>query len=276
MKAGRVYSLKITGNLLDDVTCLLDTAGFEERLEGCGRVLIKPNLVEALDPPVTTPVGLVDKVVEYISERCGGCEVVVGDGTGSLDYDTCHVFDRLGYTEMAERQGVKLTDLNEEPLVRLSNPALSRWKEMYLPRICIESFLISLPVLKAHTLAGVTLTMKNMMGTVPPSHYQAGGHWKKSSFHNRIQESILDLNRYRTPDFTILDARAGMQEAHLYGPVCDPPPGLLLAGHDPVAVDAHGASLLKMDWRAIDHIRNADGELGAAEPLEIIQALTAG
>ncbi len=153
-------------------------------------------------------------------------------------------------------------------MVKLSNPALKRWPEMYLPRIVMESFLLSVPVLKAHSLSCVTLTMKNVMGCVPPAHYQAGGHWKKSAFHERMQESILDLNRYRTPDFTVLDATVGMAEAHLWGPQCDPPLGLLVAGFDPVAIDAYGAGLLKRDWREIEHISRANGELGSAEPPE--------
>jgi uncharacterized protein (DUF362 family) len=89
-----------------------------------------------------------------------------------------------------------------------------------------------------------------------------------------MQESILDLNRYRTPDFTVLDATVGMAEAHLWGPACDPHPGVLAAGFDPVALDAYGAGLLKRDWRTIDHISLANGEIGSAEPLKIEDAVS--
>jgi uncharacterized protein (DUF362 family) len=256
------------------VFSLLDAtraAGLCERLSGAGRVLIKPNLVEAIRPPVTTPVGLISAIVDYIRERSPETELIVGDGTGAAGYDTPRAFEELGYTEMAEKKSIDLVDLNTEPLVKLSNPGLSRWPEMYLPRIVMESFLLSVPVLKAHSLSCVTLTMKNVMGCAPPLHYQAGGHWKKSAFHEMMQASILDLNRYRTPDFTILDATVGMAEAHLCGPACDPPPGLLVAGSDPVAVDAYGAGLLKKDWRTIEHISRSHGKLGRAEPLEIVE-----
>ncbi|MEN8143305.1 MAG: DUF362 domain-containing protein, partial [Thermodesulfobacteriota bacterium] len=113
-------------------------------------------------------------------------------------------------------------------------------------------------------------TMKNMMGCAPPRHYERGGHWKKAAFHQNVQDAILDLNRYRTPDFTILDATVGMQKAHLWGPVCDPPPNKIVAGVDPVAMDVYGAGLLGRDWRRIGHLAKANGELGYAEPLEII------
>jgi len=60
-----------------------------------------------------------------------------------------------------------------------------------------------------------------------------------------------------------------MPEAHLWGPVCQPPVERLLAGFDPVAIDAYAAGLLGIDWRQIGHIALADGSLGRAEPLVI-------
>lgn len=233
------------------------------------KILIKPNLVKAEEPPVTTPVELVEAVADYLAENVPGVEIAVGDGTGSLEYDTEHVFESLGYSRLSKRKDIRLVDLNKETLVRLADHRCERWPEMHLPKITMESFLISLPVLKAHSLAGVTLTMKNMVGICPPSHYCKSGRWKKAAFHERIHEAIRDLNRYRTPDFTIIDATVGMQEAHLWGPTCDPPPKLLFAGYDPVAVDAFGCGILKRDWRKIGHINMAHGELGSAAPLRL-------
>jgi uncharacterized protein (DUF362 family) len=255
---------------------LLQAAGLIDKLPPNKPVLIKPNLVEAMEPPITTPVELIATLIEYIQARSPKTEIIIGEGCGSLSYDTLHCFEALGYTAMAGKMGVKLVDLNHAPLVRRSKKECSRWQEMHLPQLAYDSFLISVPVLKAHTLAGVTLTMKNMMGLAPPSYYRQGGNWKKASFHDRIHKAILDLNRYRTPDFTLLDATIGMQEAHLWGPTCSPPPSRLAAGVDPVAIDAFGASLLCMDWRTVDHICLAHGELGFAENLQIIEEDIAG
>ncbi|HHL39072.1 MAG TPA: DUF362 domain-containing protein [Deltaproteobacteria bacterium] len=273
---GRVWKAEFSGRWQEPVAALLDASGLAGEIGERRRVLIKPNLVEALAPPVTTPAALVEAVVAYVRRRLPRCEVVIGDGTGSLDYDTFHAFRVLGYEELARRRSVRLVDLNTEPLERLEDPALERWPVLFLPRIVMESFLISVPVLKAHTLAGVTLTMKNMMGAAPPLHYQAGGHWKKSAFHAGIHEAVADLNRYRSPDFTVLDATVGMSEAHLWGPTCDPPPGLISAGFDPVAADAYGAALLGRDWRSIGHIAAVDGELGRAAPVEVVDVSCAG
>ncbi len=253
----------------ESVPRLLDATGLPDRLAAEKRIIIKPNLVEPLKPPITTPVELIAALVDFIHASLPHLEIIIGEGCGSSSKNTWQIFDTLGYSKLADRTGVTLLDLNEAPLVHMQDSKCGRWPEMYLPRIVFESFLISVPVLKAHSLAGVTLTMKNMMGLVPPAHYQQGGHWKKAAFHQNIQEAVFDLNRYRTPDFTLLDATIGMQEAHLWGPTCDPPPNRLAAGYDPVAMDSYGCSLLGIKWNSVGHLDMAHGILGSAAPLTV-------
>ncbi len=247
---------------------LLDASGLGVELFNHPLILIKPNLVEAINPPVTTPVGLIASIIDYVRERAPQSTVIIGEGTGSLKYDTFHAFSELGYTRLSVEKNVALMDLNGENLVHMENQEYKRWPEMYLPAILEEAFLLSVPVLKAHTLASVTLTMKNMMGCVPPSHYQGNGAWGKSSFHQGMHEAIFDLNQYRTPDFTLLDATIGMAQAHLWGRHCEPPVNKLAASWDPVAIDSYGTSLLQKNWQDIDHIRLAHGVLGTADPLQ--------
>ena len=250
---------------------LLKKAQLSEALRAKDRVLIMPNLVEILQPPITTPVGIIEEIVNCIQADLPHIAILIGEGSGALEYTTMDTFDALGYLSMAREKGVTLIDLNEAPLTHFRNSKCRRWPEMHLPEILFDVFLISVPVLKAHSLAGVTLTMKNMMGAVPPKYYQQGGHWKKASFHQNIQEAVFDLNQYRTPDFTVLDATVGMQEAHLWGPTCNPPHNIVAASFDPVAIDSYGTNLLKRRWQDIGHIKMADGILGSASPLEVVQ-----
>lgn len=265
---GTVWTTKCSSRL-KDVYNLFDHAGLEHHITK-PTVLIKPNLVEALQPPITTPVELIEAIVLYVKEKLPGKRVVIAEGTGSTDYDTFHCFDLLGYCEMASENNVELIDLNKEDWLVRERSDCQRWPQMHLPKLLDDVFLLSVPVLKAHSLSGVTLTMKNMMGCPPPAHYQQGGHWGKSSFHTNIQDAVIDLNRYRTPDFTLLDATIGMAQAHLWGPQCDPPVGRLAVSWDPVAIDSYGCSLLGRNYKDIGHIKNGDGVLGQAQPLEII------
>jgi len=111
-------------------------------------------------------------------------------------------------------------------------------------------------VLKAHSLADITGSMKYMIGLAPPAHYSGRhGSWKKAVFHGNMQQSIIDLNQYRTPDLTIMDATIGLAEYHLGGSRCDPPVNKLLGGFDAREVDREAARLLGMDWKIIGHLR---------------------
>lgn len=264
-----VYTTRID-SWAESAARLLDAVGLARRLVEEKLVILKPNLVEALEPPITTPVALVEALVDYLQQHVPHCRIVIGEGTGAINYDTFHCFASLGFTEMAKRKNIDLVDLNVETCTKRTIPGCSRWPELYLPQILDTAFLLSVPVLKAHSLAAVTLTMKNMMGCAPPQYYRRGSSWGKSAFHDRVDEAIFDLNRYRAPDFTVLDASVGMAEAHLWGRQCEPPVGRLVAGWDPVAIDSYGTSLLSKRWQDVGHIRLAHERLGRAEPLEIV------
>jgi len=244
---------------------LLERSDLGKQVGQYETVLIKPNLVEILAPPITTPVDLVEQIVLYLLDYVLADRIVIGEGCGATNHDTHHAFKELGYTSLAQRQNIQLIDLNTAKLRHREDPRLTRWPEMYLPEILDDAFLLSVPQLKAHSLSGVTLTMKNMMGCAPPAHYKGGGAWNKAAFHTKIHNAIFELNYYRTPDYTILDASIGMAKAHLWGPQCSPPVKRLAASFDPVAIDSYGTGLLGRDWREIGHIVMADGILGDAE-----------
>lgn len=244
---------------------LLEQSGLGKQAAQYKTILIKPNLVEILAPPITTPVDLVEQIILYLLNYINEKRIVIGEGCGATQHDTYHAFKKLGYTELAQQRNIELIDLNTAKLRHRTNQNLSRWPEMHLPELLDDALLLSVPQLKAHSLSGVTLTMKNMMGCAPPLYYQGSGAWNKAAFHTNIQEAIYELNRYRTPDYTLLDASIGMAKAHLWGPQCSPPVQTIAASFDPVAIDSYGAKLLGRDWKMIGHITMANEILGNAE-----------
>lgn len=241
----------------------LDAIGAEPVLAEQTRIVIKPNLVQDSPPPVTTALSCVAALVRYLRDRTDA-KLVLAEGSGESMLSTIQIFDRQGYFALAEEYDLKLIDLNQAPLLRLVRSDCKVFPEFWMPKLIMESFVISLAPLKAHSLSEVTLSMKNMIGCAPPSHYQRGGHWKKSAFHRQIHQSIFELNLHRKPDLAIIDAKNGLSEYHLGGPLCDPPPNKIVAGFDPVAVDAAGTKLLGRDWRQVEYLNLADGVLGSA------------
>jgi uncharacterized protein (DUF362 family) len=230
----------------------LDEVGAHDILARQERVLVKPNLINASPPPVTTPVECCEAVLNYV-RGCGPAEVLIAEGTGDAHLETDDVFETLGYSALAKRLGVRLVDLNHEDTVALKNGKCRVFPTFHMPRIAMECYIVSVPVLKAHSIADITGSMKNMMGLAVPRHYQAGG-WKKSAFHRHMHEALLDLNRHRRPELTLMDATVGLAEYHLGGRRCDPPVNRLLAGYDAQQVDREAARLLGMDWKSIPHL----------------------
>lgn len=241
----------------------MEMLGADQILAHQKKVVIKPNLVNTSPPPVTTPVQLVSAIAHYI-KSVSNAEIVIAEGCGAPLYNTHRPFRKLGYTDLAKSNGFTLVDLNDAETVKLADQRCCFFPEFMMPRLVMDSFLISVPVLKKHFLAKVTLTMKNMLGCAPPDHY-GGFIWKKSRFHKDMHRSIFEMNLYRRPDLTILDASVGLACHHLGGPKCKPHVGKLIGGFDPVAVDACGGELLGVDWRDVEHISLAHTVIGHAD-----------
>lgn len=232
----------------------LDAINAHEQLASQTAVLIKPNLINSSPHPITTPVECCAVIIDYI-RKYSKAEIVIAEGCGDAHMETTEVFKHLGYTALAEKFGIPLIDLNYAPLKSMKNPDCTVFPEIYLPEIAFSHYIISVPVLKAHSLARMTGTLKNMMGFVPPEHYSGNyGSWKKATFHNKMQQSIIDLNRYLVPHLSMMDCTLGMAEFHLGGAHCDPPVNKLIAGYNPWEVDRKAAELLGLDWRRIGHI----------------------
>lgn len=238
----------------DSVSEVLDAVGAKKILSEQSSILIKPNLINASPFPVTTPVECCEAAVRYI-KACSDADIVIGEGCGDPSYETDDIFRILGYKDMAKRHDVQLADLNDIPLRKLKDESRSALPEIYLPEIAFTHFIISVPVLKAHSLATITGTLKNMMGLLPPEHYSNGnGVWKKALFHKHLHQAITDLNTYRTPDLSLMDASVGLADYHLGGRECSPPAGKLIAGFNPLEVDREAATLLGIDWKTVPHL----------------------
>ena len=232
----------------------LDKIAAYKKIAGQSAILIKPNLTTASPHPITTSSECCKVIIEYIREY-SKAKIVIGEGCGDANYETDEIFNNLGYTVIAEKYGVSLLDLNYGPVKILKNSNCPVFPKMYLPEIAFNHYIISVPVLKAHSLAGITGTLKNMMGFAQPEYYSGlYGIWKKAVFHKKMQQSIIDLNKYLVPNLSIMDCSIGMADFHLGGPQCDPPVNKIIAGYNPWEVDREAAGLLGLNWKNIEHI----------------------
>lgn len=230
-------------------------------------VVLKPNLVE-FDPQgvINTNPIVIGATVEAF-RRLGAHEVTVAEGPGHRR-DNEYLLTTSGLLEVLRDTGVRYVDLNNDAVraARLLS-WYTEFGQLYLPETILDADLIvSMPKLKTHHLAGVTLSLKNMFGVVPGSVYG----WPKNPLHwAGIQNSILDINAALTiPRFNIVDGIVGMEGN---GPIQGEPrsSGVLVFGTDPVAVDATCARLMNINpWR-IRYLEEAARFLGNAGTDEI-------
>ncbi len=242
-------------NYKSSVYEILDQLNAEKTFSKQKNILIKPNLVNDSPFPVTTSYECCEAIVSYLREKTNAT-IVIAEGCGDPTYETSEIFEILGFDKISKKYDVPLIDLNHEPLIRKNNNKCSEFPEVYLPLVAFSNYIISVPVLKAHSLSGITGTLKNMVGFAPPKYFsEAGSIWRKSRFHNNIHQAILDLNNYVTPDFSLMDATVGLVDYHLGGNTCSPPVNKLIAGFDATAVDRIAAELLGIDYKTIGHLK---------------------
>ncbi len=205
------------------------------------RVVIKPNLVEYRpDRVINTDPRVVDAVIT-LCKREGAAEIIVAEGPGH--WRNVHFLVReSGLGAVLDKHGVRFVDINhDEPVKVLNLGRLTRLDHLYMSRTVLNAdVLISLPKLKTHHWTGVTLSLKNLFGTLPGICYG----WPKNELHWRgIPHSVVDISCTRPANLSIIDGITGMEgDGPLHGTARHV--GALVMGLDPVAVDATGARLM--------------------------------
>jgi desulfoferrodoxin (superoxide reductase-like protein) len=90
-----------------------------------------------------------------------------------LDPMQRYVFEQLGYADLAKTLHVPLINLHSGELVEVAVPGGFVFDKITLHKCLTEiDMLCSVPMMKTHQLATVTLGMKNLIGTFPGTIYQ--------------------------------------------------------------------------------------------------------
>jgi len=230
------------------------------------KVLLKPNLVGPDPLGVTNTHPAVIAASRESLLRLGAAQVLIGEGP-ALDRDTEAILESIGLRHYAGPLAGVFVDLNVDDVEKvLLKTTASRLKELYLPKTVLGAdFVISMPKLKTHHWAGVTLSLKNMFGIVPGSCYG----WPKNVLHwAGIDSAILDINAAVRPDFAIVDGIVGMEGN---GPIQGEPKnsGVLILGDDPVAVDATCCRVMGLLPEKVRYLTQAGILLGHIQPDKI-------
>jgi uncharacterized protein (DUF362 family) len=223
-------------------------------------VLIKPNYIDTSHPStgITTDARVIEGVVAFLKKN-EVKEIIIGEGAGMGD--TLEAFKIGGVDDVARRWKVRMVDLNKDEFVEVHPPNARTLKKVKIAKTALESTIVSVPKLKPHRWAGATLSLKNMMGAMTP----------KGSMHGHLSQNIVDLASVIKPSIAVIDGIIAGEGHETSGNPVEM--NLVIAGTDPVAVDAVGTAVMGIPVEHVKHLSLAEEcGLGTCN-LERIQVL---
>ena len=238
-------------DLLDRVRRLFVDHGVELRGK---RIVLKPNLVEFdSDTAVNTSPALVLAVLEAC-RALGAAAVRIAEGPGHRR-TTWDLAEAAGYFKTIPDFESIFTDLNLDEISEVTLPRSAKGlHSLWLPRTALDcDLLVSLPKMKTHHWAGVTLGMKNLFGLVP--ELSTAGP-RMSCTGPGSMRAYVAINSAVPNLFTIVDGVEGMEGN---GPIQGrrKHAGVLVAGADRVAVDATCCRVMGVNPELVRHLTMA-------------------
>jgi len=221
---------------------LLEVIKPEEEINEDTLIGIKPNLVVAKHSGsgATTSPEIVEGLIEYLkSKRRNNIVIMEGSWVGDR---TSEAFKVCGYEELSKKYDVPLIDLQKDDYKTYE---LSGLKINICDSVVKVDYLINIPVLKGHCQTNITCALKNMKGCIPDS--------EKRKFHTLgLHKPIAYLNKLIKQNLIIVDGLNGDLNFEEGGnPV---QMNRIIAGKDPVLIDAYAAQLLGFRLEEVPYI----------------------
>ena len=252
--------------------------GIKEVAKGKNRILLKPNLVNTNPSDTTNP-----KVVEALAKlmKNAGKEVCIGEaGAASIrNIDTsvqgyvCRtknvdilkaiqddIFKSTGYDDLSKRFGIPLENLHVGNMVKMKVSDNFVFKEIYVHKTMSDVDLVcSVPMMKTHGLATVTLALKNiglggypgmMYGTVRSLVHQEGIKLEPTG----TSAITIDMVKANKLGLSVIDATTAMEGQ---GPSVSRGGNLvnmnlIIASKNALAADMIAANIMGFDPMEID------------------------
>jgi uncharacterized protein (DUF362 family) len=238
-------------------------------------VYIKVNGIDFKKHCYTSP-EVLEAVINYLKSKGANVNVMENSTQANM---TRIVFSINGYKEVCERTGANIIYLDEENFHEFEfkgkrsideDPKGYILKTFRLPSTIVKIMeeretitYINIPKLKTHSMARVTLGIKNQWGF--PQHADRG----KDHNYN-LHSKLVDVYELIQPDITIIDGTEGTINGH-YPPTAWEdklviPFNILIGGRDTLAVDVVGARIFGLTLKEVPHLKIAsDRGLGVAD-----------
>jgi uncharacterized protein (DUF362 family) len=219
-------------------------------------VAIKPNMLTARAPEyaVTTNPDVVAALVTLAFEA-GARDVVVFDRPTAPPRN---VYEVSGIADAVKSAGGRMKILYDRDFERIEIPegrVLTSWP-LAVPAFDADVF-INVPIAKTHGLAGLTMSIKNLMGIMGST---------RGLIHQDFSQKIVDVNTLVRPHLVVLDAyRILTAHGPSGGNLSDvKQTRQVIIGTNQASVDAYGTTLFGMKPTDLTYLKVA-GARGIGE-----------
>ncbi len=250
MSLSRVSVVDAGGDIWDAVRRGVEFVGGLE-LEWADHVIIKPNICNSKNPygMVNTDLRVIEAIVDFVKEKTDTVTVVESDNISGTAEKRA---EESGLLALLGELGVEFLNLSRDDFEVHEVAGV----KLRLPRTVLGADrFVNVPKMKTcgHTL--VTLSMKNLFGVVQRA--------KKKKLHRKLDEILPYLAKVVRHDLILVDGVTAMEGN---GPVIGTPKelGVVVAGFNPVSVDAVCSRMMGFDPGKIGHIARAR-EMGLGE-----------
>ena len=259
------YNTPIRGHILDG----LKELGMNRTAVQGKRVLLKPNLVEPHEKSAhinTHPLVVRGAIEAFL--HLGAGAVIVAEGSGHRR-DAILILEESGFADVLVEDRIPFVDLNRADVFVMDNKGgLAPLRSFILPKeLGRADIIVSMAKMKTHHWVGVTLSMKNLFGTLPGDYYG----WPKNVLHQAgIAECVHDITATIKPHLAIVDGIVGMEgDGPIMGSAVKT--GVLVMGRNLPAVDATCARIMGINPQKVPYLADAATTLGPIEDSEIKQ-----
>jgi len=236
-------------------------------LKSSKEVYIKVNGIDFKKHAYTSP-KLLEAVIRYLSNNQAKIHVMENSTQANM---TRIVFAINGYKKVCDDLGVDIIYLDEEKTKIFNfegkksskeDPKGYNLKTFRMPETIVRIIenrdlitYINLPKLKTHSMARVTLGIKNQWGF--PQHADRG----KDHNYN-LHSKLVDVYGIIRPDITIIDGSGGGTIHGHYPPTAWEdelviPFNILIGGRDTLSVDVIGARIFGLTIDEVPHLKMA-------------------
>ncbi len=226
------------------------------------QVVIKPNFtrVKKEEWLASTHVDGVSALCEVLSSFYKG-RILIAEGTGP-GTPLQEAVDSYQYSALQKRFPVEFFDLrsDEQRIVYILDPEMApvpvRTSRLLLDP---DTYLVSAAVLKTHTLAAVTLGLKNIVLAAPCNNGVDNDRRKMHAGVPKAGPRAYNYNLFQmgiqtAPDLVLIDGFVGMEgEGPLNGTAVESK--VAVASTDWLAADRVGTELMGFDFARIGHLR---------------------